>query len=180
MKYVIIGFPKSGQISLIEYLKAQGNEAEKYDMIWHDSALEMIRDRYRGFPETRFVIIIRDPIERMWSGYRFWHYHEHMTFEKYTHFYGQSKTLGSENPVIQSNYTNWLERIESLDPWLVDFEEIVKLPNFPHENKTKLQLIMPPLFRKELERDVVLRKFKNDFKNYLNKNNFKRLHFRNN
>lgn len=174
--YVTIGFPKCGQLSLIKYLKERGEEAEKFDKIWHENAVELIKNRY---PDgAQFVVIMRDPIDRMWSGYRFWHYHEHMSFEKYTHFYATSKDLGNENPIIQSNYVHWLDRVKALDPWLVDFEEIINLPNFPLLNKTKFQFVMPTKLRRELEEDVVLQKFKQDLADYLNKNNFKRLHFR--
>lgn len=182
MKYVIIGFPKSGQLSLIQYLKERGESAEKYDKIWHVNALEMIQQHYQNrYPnEIQFIVIIRDPIERMWSGYRFWHYHEHMTFEKYTHFYDESKDLGMENPIIQSNYVHWLDRVKPLNPWLIDFEEMINLPNFPLVNKTKFQFMMPTKIRQELENDVVLLKFKKELEDYLNKNNFKRLIIRNN
>jgi len=178
VKYVIVGFPKCGQVSLVEYLIRQGHQAKKFDKIWHDDALRMILERYQN--NEQFVVITRDPIDRMWSGWRFWHYHEHMSFEKYTHVFGTQSSVGQENPIAQSNYAYWLDIIKPLDPLLTTFEEVVKLPNFPHENKTKFQFAMPAKIRQELENDIVLLKFKKDFENYLNKNNFKRLHFENN
>lgn len=177
MKYVIIGFPKSAQMSLVKYLQSKGHEAEKFDKIWHEDALELIQGKYDK--SWQAIVVMRDIIHRMWSGFIYWKYYQKMNFEKYTHYYAHSRTLGEENPIIQSDYARWLDRVKSLNPLIADFVDLTDIPDFPHENKTEFDIPLPHEKFIFYSKDVVIQKFKQDLADYLNKNNFKRLHIGN-
>lgn len=173
MKYVVIGFPKCGQVSLVEYLNKLGHEAVKYDMIWKESCVLDVKSKY---PDYQSIVITRDPIQRIWSGFNFWLYHEMMSFSHYLKLQRISRTLGEENPILQSYYYYWIDRVKRvLNPIIVRFEDLIKLPDFPHENKTKVKPVLPLSFRKQLEKEPILNLYKkrNELINY--ENNFKQL-----
>jgi len=160
-------------MSLVKYLQSKGHEAEKFDKIWHKNALELIQDKYDK--SWQAIVVVRDIIHRMWSGFIYWKYYQRMNFEQYTHYYAQSRTLGDENPIIQSNYAHWLDQVKPLNPLIADFVDLTNIPGFPHENKTKLEIPMPSEKYTFYSKDIVIQKFKQDFADYLDKNNFKRL-----
>lgn len=61
-------------------------------------------------------------------------------FETYFDYVQSDKyynSFGVANPIIQSNYSRWLEPWQHLNPEVVWLEEMQDNPNFPHLNETK-------------------------------------------
>ena len=69
----------------------------------------------------------------------------------YLKFVGYSKDLGEENPIKQSDYAKWMEPWKKYDPILYKFEEMIKLPGFPHENATQRKEPFAPGLRRMIE-----------------------------
>lgn len=139
-KYLVIGFPKCGQTSLAEYLHKRfgsENNADRGEIIWKPDGIELFEKN--GYAENyRPVIIIRDPIKRIWSdwnhlgrGYGFKTFEEYLQNKKQEGFGG----LGEYNPVKRSNYEKYIKRWAKYDPIVLELEEMQKNPNFPHHNK---------------------------------------------
>ena len=132
MKFIVVGFPKCGQHSLVEYLKGRGYDVEREDIIWKTNAAQEIETRWA---DRVPIIISRDPIEMIWSSYWYWPYHTYMTFAEYlNHKIEGESSLGTENPIQHSDYAKHLAKFPR-GIW-VTLEEMSKNPNFPHENIT--------------------------------------------
>jgi len=142
-KFVIVGFPKCGQSSLIEYLRVKYNLpivgrdgaplVTKSEFIWHYDAFEkMLKWEERGY---KCVIIKRDPVERIWSSYNYFGYREKMTYEEYLNFEGYTNLLGEENPIKQSRYSYWMRQLLYFSPIIFKLEEVSKDPKFPKLNE---------------------------------------------
>ncbi len=162
---VIMGFPKCGTTSLLEYLKKKYDmpiarskgfvESDFKDHIsrreWCYLPFEEQLDRFKkqfGDPEDfKIVFITRDPVERIWSGWEAWnHYYGGYSFEEYlnlkTEDYNQGLAYwGEVNPIKQVDYWYWIT------PWMriyhSDIVEVYTLeglsphPDFPQTNSLK-------------------------------------------
>lgn len=148
MKYVIIGFIKCGQVSLKKMLEAQGHEVERYEVATHHLGPRMIKKTY---PEYEPVIITRDPIKRIWSQYQYLKetkFHD-KSFEDYLDIWNTHHFWFHENPIFQSHYEEHLPRWPNAI--IYKFEDLIKDPNFPHENPTKTKTAFPDEYRKLAE-----------------------------
>lgn len=150
-KFVIVGFPKCGQNSLIEYLRAKYNLpvtdnsgsplVTKSEFIWKTDAVEqMTKWDAKGY---KCVIIKREPVDRIWSSYYYFGYYTKMSYENYLEIRGYHRTLGEENPLLQSDYDHWIDRLKSFKPLVYDLEEILKESSFPVINKTEIPEYKP-------------------------------------
>ena len=45
-------------------------------------------------------------------------------------------SLGTENPIDHADYEKHIKKFDELNPILFKFEDLIKLPDFPHDNKT--------------------------------------------
>ena len=141
---VVIGFPKCGQVSVVQYLrKKYPNETVKKDeLIWIKNGVEKFRNKWKN---SKVVIVERDPVDRMWSAYNFMQYggdkkppiRELYTFPEYLELTGYENLVGEMNPVSQSNYNKWIGRWLEFEPEIFKLEELQKEKDFPHENKTE-------------------------------------------
>jgi hypothetical protein len=131
MKFVVIGFIKCGQSSLIEYLRREHDLpvidsngdplVRRNECIWqHDGVKTMEKLDKQGF---KCVIILRDAVERIWSSYYYFGHYRKMTYEKYLALEG-SNSHGEENPIKQSNYNYWINKFEKFDPLIFHLEDI--------------------------------------------------------
>ena len=113
-KYVIVGFPKCGQMSLEKYFIDKGFDIKRHDIIWREKAPEIIRTHDLGrIP----IIITRDPIEMIWSSYNYWPYHDSMSFERYLrHRTVRESNLGHENPIEHADYKKHIKRFKDMNP----------------------------------------------------------------
>lgn len=140
-KYLVIGFPKCGQTSLAEYLhKRFGSEnvADRAEIIWKPDGINLFE--INGYAENNYrpIIIIRDPVERIWSdwnhlgrGYGFKTFEEYIANRQQTDLGG----LGEYNPVTRSHYEKYIKRWRKYDPIVLELEDMMKNPNFGHRNK---------------------------------------------
>ncbi len=143
-KICVIGFAKCGQVSLVRYLKNKYPKVEilRPEVAWADTIHFMESVNVKEFS---FVAIIRNPIDRIQSGVRYWHNIK----EKYNTF-GIERLLkgigpfgfrtGWQDPIEQSNYNKYLEKFEIKHDVNIEkvyqLEEMVKDPNFPFNNKS--------------------------------------------
>jgi len=136
--WVIIGTPKCGQISMNQYLIDRFplvGRVRKHEIIWKKDCIPIYKaELLRG--GLRPIIMIRDPIARMWSAY---HYFPGMK-EKYPDpidflsHKGYSTIYGEENPVSGSNYWKWIRQWEQFDPIVINLEDMKRNPNYPKKN----------------------------------------------
>ncbi len=128
-KYIIVGFPKCGQMSLMAYLKNQGHDVERFDQIWRSDSAKRTKEQHPGrIP----IIITRAPIQMIWSSYFYWHYKSVMSFPKYLkHKVRRESSLGDENPIDHADYEKHIAKFADMNPILFKFEELLKLPDFP-------------------------------------------------
>jgi hypothetical protein len=157
-KFVIIGFPKSGQNSLVEYLRKEhdlpvvdesGDPLVRRDeCIWRNDGVKRMEDwDKKGY---KCVIIDRDPVTRIWSSFHYFGYWQRMTWEQYLNYEANNerfgKSFGEENPIKQSRYEQWIKRFEKFDPLIYHMEEMKdKMPriNVTHDaqdNYTKKEI----------------------------------------
>lgn len=170
---IIMGFPKCGTTSLLEYLKVKYKKkiADQkgfypYDFLnkisrreWcYQSIEEQVRRFKHEFGDPvhfKLVFITRDPVERVWSGWEAWnHYYKNMTFEEYINldvdtYEGGLSYLGEVNPIKQVNYKYWISLWKNggYEVDVYELEEIRKDPDFPQTNSLKKSNI-PDEYRK--------------------------------
>ena len=160
---VIMGFPKCGTTSLLEYLikkydmpiaRAKGFvESDFKDHIsrreWCYLPFEEQRRQFKhefGDPaDFKICFITRDPVERIWSGWEAWnHYYQGLAFEEYLNldtetYEGGLVYLGEVNPIKQVDYKYWISLWKNggykIDVY--ELEEIKKDPDFPQTNSLK-------------------------------------------
>lgn len=145
---MILGFPKCGTTSLLDYLKAKYSKEiteqkgfYPYDFVnkisrreWcfqpYEEHLKRFKKQFGDPADFKLVFITRDPVERVWSGWESWkHYYSGYTFEEYlktdTEEYKKRwnnrglSYLGEVNPIKQVDYKHWLM------PWLDNYPEQV-------------------------------------------------------
>ncbi len=133
-KYVVVGFPKCGQISLVNYLISKGFDVTRFDQIWRLDALEKTEGQH---PDRQPIIVTRDKVEMIWSSYWYWPYNTYMSFPQYLkHEVPTQSSLGTENPIDHADYERHIDKFAELNPIIFKFEDLVKIPEFPHDNKT--------------------------------------------
>ena len=167
--FIIVGFPKSGQVSLIEYLQKKHPKAvvKKDEIVWNEKGLEIFKQKYGHNPNIRPVLVYRDPVERIWSAYWYFEmdgekpFRELYTYEEFLHCNRIDGHLGDMNPIRGSNYDKWFKKWEPLNPLIFDFEELKKDPLFPHRNKTEEEknIKVPEMTNAQM---VLTRKLLND------------------
>lgn len=138
LKYVIVGFIKCGQTSLIKKLKDEGHTVEKLECVTHPLGPKMIKKNYPGH---QVIILKRDPIKRIWSQYLFLKEKRlyNKSFEEYLEWYRPHHFWFNENPIYQSHYAEHIPRWQEMNPIIYEFEELIKDSSFPHENATKIK-----------------------------------------
>ena len=157
MKYmlVIVGMPRSGSISLHQYLinKYGDNNVKRDECMFKDNCINYFKSRWGKMATP--VIIFRDTILRCWSWY---HYIKpDMGYTKFLKMQYRNNGFGEMNPIKQSNMkkfiTPWLE----LKPQFYSFEVMILDPDFPTMNEGDTPPITKPhydatkeLLRKEL------------------------------
>jgi hypothetical protein len=138
---VIMGFPKCGTTSLLEYLRAKYKKdiANQKGFYSHDflnkisrrewcylpfeEQLEKFKHEFGDPADFKIVFITRDPIDRVWSGWEAWsHYYKGYTYEEYLNMDSEEykkkwndrglSYLGEVNPIKQVDYWKWIM------PWM--------------------------------------------------------------
>ena len=156
---VIVGFPKCGQVSLIQHLQDKFKDTikdtiiKKDEVIWNRDGVSIFKEKYGHNPNIRPVIITRDPIKRIWSSYWYFDleekpFREKYTYEEYLKIDLYAHHFGELNPIRCSNYDRWIKIWKPLNPLLYNLEELIQLDNFPHLNKTEYVRKVPDMSRK--------------------------------
>ncbi len=158
---IIIGFPKSGQVSLIEYLRKKypRETIKKDEIIWNEKGLEIFEEKYGHNPNNRPVILKRDPIERIWSSYWYFEmgnekpFREQYTYEEFLYCNRIDGHLGDMNPIRGSNYDRWIKKWEPLYPIVYDLDELKKDKDFPHLHKTedRRNITIPEMTKEQIQ-----------------------------
>lgn len=134
---LIVGVPKCGQNSLHKYLKAKypNQDVTRSEYFWElKKSKKEIDEIYKDY---QMVIILRDNVERIWSGYRFY-CHTDLSIDEYLKFTnGEDWGHLQINPVEQGDYKYWINLWKEYNPIIVWLEDCIKLEGFPHENITK-------------------------------------------
>lgn len=100
------------------------------------------------YPDRQPVFIVRNPVERTWSAYRFFKMHEKMSLEEFLKpkpIYDQR--LGIDDPIRQSDYMKYMEKWMDLNPRIVKLESM----KLPRKNTTEIFRKMNDGERKLLE-----------------------------
>jgi len=144
-KYVILGFPKCGQISLMNYLTDRYPlwNIRREELVWRRSGVKDFEDAYwNKNGHFRPLIILRDPIKSCWSLYWYMFHgdlnneQKFMTYEDFLTTPKYEGAMGEKNPISCFNFNKWLKRFYKYNPIIVDMEEMIKNPDFPHDNTT--------------------------------------------
>ena len=132
--YTIVGGSKCGTTSTAKYLQSLGYSIEKADG-WFDKP-KFIESWANKNNQQHIVplIILRDPIERAWS-----HFHYMFQNKPYDETDDKIKAERLEKVSRLSCYTRWLGEWLDLGAVVLWYEDLIELPNFPHENKTKVK-----------------------------------------
>lgn len=136
-KFCVIGVIKCGQVSLNNWIqqKFPGSE-QRFEVFWKDNGPEEFFNMFWNgskHERTTPIIITRNPIERIWSAFRYFNYRG--TFKEFL-LNTEKQQFGTMNPIIGSNYSRWLPRWAKFNPLVVSLEFMRKLPDFPQENIT--------------------------------------------
>ena len=143
INYVVVGFPKCGQVSADKYLRDKYPDTpRRAELAWRDDGISKWTNIIRGHTfqipdgEIRPYFVTRDPIERIWSAYLFF---GHQTIGDYpTYLINRLyQPYGEGNPIMQSNYEKWLKPWQEYHPKVVELEDLNKIYDFPHMNITK-------------------------------------------
>ena len=70
-KYILLGFPKCGQHSIIKMFEHRGDEIKSREICWQRDALEIYEKNYLDYQP---VFIVRDVFDFLKSGYKNWGY----------------------------------------------------------------------------------------------------------
>ena len=147
----IIGFPKCGSTSLRDYLKKiyphAGVQSFPFGSLYLPGAPELARNWKK--PRMKYWIITRDPYERLWSAY-WWgqRWHKQQPYPTFEEFLYQDtgdytyQTSGLNKPLECCDYDKFIKPIDDLGiPYTrVRFEDMIKLPDFPHMGDTNEHL----------------------------------------
>lgn len=135
---LIIGTPKCGQNSLLQYLKKKypDKDVQRLEVIWKPEV--GFKHIEKEFQDYQLICIFRNNVDRIWSGYYYFGFYSMMTLEEYLTFEKPEELggIGTANPLLQGDYDFWIKHYEKYDPIIVWLEDCEKLEGFPVENPT--------------------------------------------
>ena len=78
----VIGFPKCGTVSLEKYLKRKFLDISviRYEAIWLRVGVQEYEEKHNN---KRPVIIVRNPVDRIWSAFRYFNFYKTMSLEDF-------------------------------------------------------------------------------------------------
>jgi len=142
---VIIGFPKSGTVSLQKYLEKEypDKTVHRRELIYLKSGPEEIRRKYE---ECKIYIITRTPIDRIWSMFNYYDWIP----DDFISWVGQERIIdstGTSNPIESCNYEKYIKNYKQFNPKIVKLEKMKEVIGFTRENITKSKREMPEAFK---------------------------------
>jgi hypothetical protein len=137
VKFVIIGFPKCGQVSIQEYFRKllPDWECHRPELIWRRNGLQFWEESYNKEWNVP-VIITRNPVEATWSAYWYFHYGPKWKFEDFLQIRKYHGGYGEVNPICGYNFEKWIKRWEKYDPLVIKLEDAKLWKDFPKYNTT--------------------------------------------
>lgn len=137
VKFVVIGTPKCGQVSLQEYFREQLPKWEHHrpELIWRRNGLDFWEQSYNKEWNVP-IIITRDPVEATWSAYWYFHYGPKWKFEDFIQIRKYHDGYGEVNPISGYNFDKWIDRWQKFNPIVVTLDEVKKWKDFPKYNTT--------------------------------------------
>jgi len=155
-KYALVGASKCGTTSFTKYLGQNGYHVEKLDSwLWFPEFIAGVKPggKFEGYVP---IMILRDPVERAWS-----HYHYMFQNKPVEDTDEHIKKQRLEEVSRKSCYTPWLMKwLEQCDDLRVFwYEDLVSLPDFPHENATVVKPELDDETREKIE-EYIMDEFK--------------------
>ena len=156
--YVVVGFPKCGTQSLVEYLHKNGIDCLSREA-WITVGQQGIEYYKKHCSQYKPIIITRNPVERAWSDY--WYSIQQNKDQGLTET--NRKALlerVSKDSFYDKNLVFW----EKLNPIMLRFESLLQQAGFPQENQTqyKEKLDVPTI-------NIIKEHIQKERENYLSK-----------
>ena len=136
MKYILFGFPKCGQHSIIKKYKDEGQDIHSYEGCWRSNAVEFYEDHWgkNGFTP---VFVKRNVFDFLLSGYNYWPEGAASGISFRDYLYYKPNTFnddnwGIQNPIERSDFMRWIKPFFKYSPIIHEIEQIPI-----HEHKTK-------------------------------------------
>ena len=138
MKYDVIGFPKCGSVSTQRWLSLNHDCVKtEWPYMWNKEKIgEHLGDRIP-------VLVIRNKYDALWSFYEYFGYKGVIPFEDFLNLRIRSTNFKNLTPLEIFDYDRWIEYLKEFNPVIYKLEELQKLEDYPHENKTILKSIIP-------------------------------------
>jgi len=134
---VVIGCTKCGQISLAQYLQRRFHtEVPRFEVFWRRDGPDVFENEYGEHDSRQPYIILRNPVDRIWSCYFYFRHNKTMKISEYLEHEAYDEFVGEENPIKQSDYTKFIELYLQFEPVILKLEDMKRNSNFPHRNKT--------------------------------------------
>lgn len=144
----VVGFPKCGTVSL-QHLLGQGTR--RYEYIYMKNGIEKFLKEQK---DRQPVIIVRDPVERIWSAYAYFDQFREMSFAEFLEKREiKDERLGIDDPIEQADYWKYIKPWLKFNPLIYKLEEMKKDPRFKWRNKTTKHRAI-----NEEERELLIKK----------------------
>lgn len=135
-KVAIIGLPRAGTTSFKKYLESKGIEVTRPEIFYLKDGQKHAR---KHLSDYQLVVVTRNPIERLRSCYKAFHFDDKMTFEQFVqrNHPAEWEAMGLCNLVnmIDEDYA---KRWQDFDITYIDTSELSQLEGYPHENRNGL------------------------------------------
>jgi len=84
----------------------------------------------------KMIIMVRDKVDFLWSFYNYFSL-DSVPFEQFLDMPFTAYNMKGLTPLQQCDYEKWIEPFRKYNPCIVAFEDVIKLPDFPHNQVTK-------------------------------------------
>ena len=130
MKYILLGFPKCGQHSIIKLFERRGDEIKSREICWQKDALEIYEKQYL---EYQPIFVVRNEWDFLKSGYNNWGYAKNgISVQEYLSVTGYDESkFGSQSPLARADFDYWIKPFEKYNPSIIHIEGYEM-----HENRT--------------------------------------------
>ncbi len=151
---VILGFNKSGSVSLQRYLeKKYAQEIPRLEYLHDPTGVKKFEAKYK---DCKPVIITRDPLERLISMWAYYGQNKFYQFNEWLQRPPMTQTgQGWQNPLDSIRQEYHIKPFLKYKPKLYKFEKMIKLPDFPHENKLHREGLRQPESVKVISRKII-------------------------
>lgn len=146
--YIIIGMKKCSTTSLEKWMNENGHDVIRDVVLAQEGDIgsygrtDGVNIYKRCYPHRRPIIILREPIKRIFSQY---HYKQnHQQGDKFEIRQKTLKEAIDKHPELLdvSNYYKYLSKWQRFNPLILYFEDIIKWKDFPWETKCECNIKM--------------------------------------